>query len=42
MMSAEMKQMRAAKFAQRNRVNYVATVLGFPLWPLVCFGYSGF
>ena len=28
MMSAEMKQMRAAKFAQRNRVNYVATVLG--------------
>ncbi len=28
MMSAEMKQMRAAKFAQRNRLNYVATVLG--------------
>ena len=28
MMSAEMKNMRAAKFAQRNRVNYVATVLG--------------
>ncbi len=28
MKSAEMKQMRAAKFAQRNRVNYVATVLG--------------
>ena len=27
MMSAEMKQMRAAKFAQRNRLNYVATVL---------------
>jgi phosphate transport system permease protein len=28
MMSAETKQMRAAKFAQRNRLNYVATVLG--------------
>jgi phosphate transport system permease protein len=28
MMSTEMKQMRAAKFAQRNRLNYVATVLG--------------
>jgi phosphate transport system permease protein len=28
MMSAEMKHTRAAKFAQRNRVNYVATVLG--------------
>ena len=28
MMSAEMKQMRAAKFAQRNRLNCVATVLG--------------
>jgi len=28
MMSAEMKHMRAAKFAQRNRLNYVATVLG--------------
>ena len=28
MMSAEMKQMRAAKFTQRNRLNYVATVLG--------------
>jgi len=28
MMSAEMKQTRAAKFAQRNRLNYVATVLG--------------
>ena len=27
MMSAEMKQTRAAKFTQRNRVNYVATVL---------------
>ena len=27
MMSVEMKQMRAAKFAQRNRLNYVATVL---------------
>jgi len=27
MMSAEMKHMRAAKFAQRNRLNYVATVL---------------
>jgi phosphate transport system permease protein len=27
MMSAEMKQMRAAKFAQRYRLNYVATVL---------------
>ena len=27
MMSAEMKQMRAAKFAQRNRLNFVATVL---------------
>ncbi len=27
MMSAEMKQARAAKFAQRNRVNYLATVL---------------
>jgi phosphate transport system permease protein len=28
MMSAETKNMRAAKFAQRNRLNYVATVLG--------------
>jgi phosphate transport system permease protein len=28
MMSAEMKHTRAAKFAQRNRLNYVATVLG--------------
>ena len=27
MMSAEMKQTRAAKFTQRNRLNYVATVL---------------
>ena len=27
MMSTEMKQSRAAKFAQRNRLNYVATVL---------------
>ena len=27
MMSAEMKQSRAAKFTQRNRLNYVATVL---------------
>ena len=27
MMPAEMKQTRAAKFAQRNRLNYVATVL---------------
>ena len=28
MMSAETKQTRAAKFTQRNRLNYVATVLG--------------
>jgi phosphate transport system permease protein len=28
MMSAETKQMRAAKFAQRNRLNFGATVLG--------------
>ena len=41
MMSAEMKHTRAAKFAQRNRVNYVATVLGlsamaFGLFWLFC------